>query len=281
MVLDPSGAAFEIRQYAIDEDLFPMIGVGLLAGRNFSVGIKSDFERAYILNETAVEKLGLENPVGKPFKLHDNEGWIIGVVEDFHMRRLTEKLHANAFVLRPRSFRVVNLRLAAGNIGETMQGLEEIWKSFIPVRPFRYAFLDDRLEVNYGKYLRFQRIFAVGFGVSFLIASIGLLGLAAHVGERRRKEIGIRRVFGASFGRIALLLGADFTRLVLIANLIAWPFAYVLMHDWLQDFAYRADMGLFPFLVTALGSVLGTLLVVGFQCFRASSANPIEALRHE
>lgn len=281
MVLDPSGAAFEIRQYSIDEDLFSMIGVDLLAGRNFSIDIKSDFERAYILNETAVEKLGLENPVGKPFKLHDNEGWIIGVVEDFHMRRLTEKLHANAFVLRPRSFRVVNLRLAAGNIGETMRGLEEIWKTYIPVRPFMYAFLDDRLEINYEKYLRFQRIFAVGFGVSFLIASIGLLGLAAHTCERRRKEIGIRKVFGASIGKIAILLGAEFTKLVLIANLIAWPFAYVIMQDWLQDFAYRANMGLFPFLVTALGSVLGTLLVAGFQCFRASSANPIEALRHE
>ena len=281
MVLDPSGVAFEIRQYAIDEDQFPMIGVDLVSGRNFFVDIKSDFESAYILNETAVEKLGLENPVGKPFKLQDNEGWIIGVVEDFHMRRLTERLHANAFVLRPRSFRVVNLRLAGGNIGETMHGLEEIWKTFIPVRPFRYAFLDDRLEVNYGKYLRFQRIFAVGFGVSFLIASIGLLGLAAHTGERRRKEIGIRRVFGASIAGIAMLLGADFTKLVLIANLIAWPFAYVLMQGWLQDFAYRADTGLFPFVVTAVGSVLGTLLVVGFQCFRASSANPIEALRHE
>ena len=281
MVLDPSGAVFEIREYAIDEDQFGMIGVNLVAGRDFSVDIKSDFESAYILNETAVEKLGLENPVGKPFKLHDNEGWIIGVVEDFHMRRLTERLHANAFVLRPRSFRVVNLRLAAGNIRETMQGLEEIWKTYIPVRPFMYAFLDDRLEINYEKYLRFQRIFAVGFGVSFLIASIGLLGLAAHTCERRRKEIGIRKVFGASIGKIAILLGAEFTKLVLIANLIAWPFAYVIMQDWLQDFAYRANMGLFPFLVTALGSVLGTLLVVGFQCFRASSANPIEALRHE
>ena len=281
MVLDPSGAVFEIRQYAIDEDQFPMIGVNLVAGRNFSADIESDFERAYILNETAVAKLGLENPVGKSFKLLDHEGWIIGVVEDFHMRRLTERLHANAFVLRPRSFRVVNLRLAAGDIGETMQGLEEIWKTYIPVRPFMYAFLDDRLEVNYGKYLRFQRIFAVGFGVSLLIAAIGLLGLAAHTCQRRRKEIGIRKVFGASFGRIAILLGADFTKLVLIANLIAWPFAYVLMRDWLQDFAYHADMGPYPFVVTALGSVLGTLMVVGFQCFRASSANPIEALRHE
>lgn len=281
MVLDPSGAAFEIRQYAIDEDLFPMIGVDLVAGRDFSADIKSDFESAYILNETAVERLGLENPVGKPFKLNNNEGWIIGVVQDFHMRRLTEKLHANAFVMRPRSFRVVNLRLAAGNIGETMQGLEAIWKSYIPVRPFMYAFLDDRLEINYGKYLRFQRIFAVGFGVSFLIASIGLLGLAAHTCQRRRKEIGIRKVFGASIGRIAILLGAEFTKLVLIANLIAWPFAYFLMQDWLQDFAYRANPGLFPFLVTALGSVLGTLMVVGFQCFRASSANPIDTLRHE
>ena len=281
MVLDPSGAAFEIRQYGIDEDLFPMIGVDILAGRNFSVDTKSDFESAYILNETAVEKLGLENPVGKPFKLLDNEGWIIGVVEDFHMRRLTEKLRANAFVLRPRSFRVVNLRLATGNIGETMQGLEEIWKTYIPVRPFMYAFLDDRLEINYGKYRRFQRIFAVGFVVSFLIAYIGLLGLAAHTGERRRKEIGIRKVFGASIAKIAILLGAEFTRLVLFANLIAWPFAYVLMQDWLQDFAYRANMGVFPFVVSALGSVFATSLVVGFQCFKASSANPIETLRRE
>ena len=281
MVLDPSGAAFEIRQYAIDEDQFRMIGVDLLAGRNFSVDIKSDFERAYILNETAVKKLGLENPVGKPFKLLDHDGWIIGVVEDFHMRRLTERLHANAFVLRPRSFRVVNLRLAGGNIGDTMQGLEEIWKTFIPVRPFRYAFLDERLEVNYGKYLRFQRIFAVGFAVSFLIASIGLLGLAAHTGERLRKEIGIRRVFGASIAGIAILLGAEFTKLVLISNLIAWPFAYVVVQGWLQDFAYRADMGLLPFAVTGSGSLFVTLLVVGFQCYKASSANPIEALRHE
>ena len=187
-----------------------MIGVDLVAGRNFSADIRSDFESAYILNETAVEKLGLENPVGKPFKLLDNEGWIIGVVEDFHTRRLTERLRANAFVLRPRSFRVVNLRLATGNVGETMQGLEEIWKTFIPVRPIMYAFLDYRLEVNYGKYLRFQRIFAVGFGVSFLIASIGLLGLAAYTSERRRKEFGIRKVFGASIGEIAVLLGAEF-----------------------------------------------------------------------
>ena len=162
-----------------------------------------------------------------------------------------------------------------------MQDLEKIWKTYIPVRPFRYSFLDERFEVNYWRHRRFQKIFTVGFVVSILIASIGLLGLAAHTCERRRKEIGVRKVVGASIAKIMLLLGSEFIKLVCIANLIAWPFAHYLMQDWLQDFAYRANLGVFPFLISGLGSLLATSLVVGYQAYKAASANPVDALRHE
>jgi len=278
---DASGAAFEIRQYAIDEDQLPMIGAQFVAGRNFTAGSTSDMENAYILNETAVARLGIQEPIGKPFKLQNKEGWIIGVVKDFHMRRLTEKLHANVFVFDPRQFRVVNLRLGTGDIAETMRFLGSTWKNFIPVRPLNTAFLDDRLEINYSKYRRFQRIFAIGFGVSILIAAIGLLGLAAHTCERRRKEIGIRKIVGASIGQIMTLIGMDFFKLVLIANAIAWPFAYLLMEEWLKDFVYRPPLGLLPFVVSGLGAVVATLLAVGYQAFKAASGNPVEALYSE
>ena len=278
---DPSGNAFEIRQYAIDEGQLPFINAQFIAGRNFSANITSDQQSAYILNETAVKKLGITDPIGKPFKLQNNEGWIIGVVKDFHMRRLTEKLHPNAFVFKPSQFRVVNLRLGSGDISQTMHFLENTWKSFVPVRPLNVAFLDDRLEINYRRYRRFQRIFTIGFVVSIVIASIGLLGLAAHTCERRRKEIGIRKVVGASLFQIMTLLGTDFLKLVIMANIIAWPFAHHIMQNWLQDFAYRANLGIFPFLISGIGSILITIFVVSYQTYKAASTNPVETLQYE
>lgn len=241
------GIEFEVRNFAIDENWFPYIGVDFVAGRNFSPARQLDFDEAFILNETSVSRWGLEDPVGAPFQWEGKEGHIIGVVADHHTRDLYESIGPYVFVYEPRRYRVVTLRFVPDQLDELMTFLRQTWRELIPHRPMVYAFLDDRLELEYRRDVRFQTICTIAFSLAVFVACLGLLGLAAFTTERRSKEIGIRKAIGATEQNIVLLLTDEFVRLVAIANLLAWPVAYLVMEDWLSKFAYRIDQGIVPY----------------------------------
>jgi putative ABC transport system permease protein len=278
---DNPGIEFEMRNWAINENWFPYIGVDVVAGRNFSADHQTDAGEAFILNETAVKQFGLTDPIGAPFRWEDKHGHIIGVVGDHHTRDLYENIGPDVFVLEPQRYRVVTLRFHPDQLEELMSFVTRTWKAFIPDRPLVYAFLDDRLEREYNRDVRFQGICAVAFGLAFFVSCLGLLGLAAFTAERRSKEIGIRKAIGASEGTIVLLLTNEFARLVVIANLVAWPIAYLVMDDWLTRFAYRIDQGALPYIAAGVLSLALALLTISYQAWRAAQLDPVDALRDE
>ena len=272
---------FEMRNFSIDEDWFPYIGVDFVAGRNFSPDFRTDSGEGFILNETAVQRLGLKDPVGAPFRWGDKQGHIIGVVTDHHTRDLYVNIGPCVFVLEPRRYRVVTLRFHPDRLDELMDFVTRTWKELIPERPLVYAFLDDRLEREYRRDVRFQNICAVAFGLAIFVACLGLVGLAAFTAERRSKEIGIRKAIGASERTIVILLTNEFARLVIVANLVAWPIAYFVMDDWLTKFAYRIDQGVGPYAAAGILSLTLALITVGYQAWRAALLDPVDTLRDE
>ena len=175
----------------------------------------------------------------------------------------------------------LHLKIKPDRIRETMAFVEETWTHFIPTRPFEYFFIDEYIDSKYRREQRQGRIFTRSAVVAVVLACLGLAGLAAFAAEQRTREIGIRKVLGASASHLMVLIIRDFARLAVFASVIACPVGYFLMRDWLQNFAYRVDLGFFPFVVSALGVVVATILVVGYQVYKAASANPAEVLRRE
>lgn len=287
------GRQFEMSNYSVDEGFFDALGIEIVAGRNFSTDRASDQETAFILNETAVGRLGLEDPLGQPFTWKDavvrpgygradsKEGFIIGVVKDFHARRLQERIAPIVFAMDPRRFRIVSVKVRDGTLPTTMSHFEDVWSQYITNRPLHFYFLDDRLERGYRTERRYQRILAVSFGLAIFIACLGLTGLASYTAEQRTKEIGIRKTLGATAANIVTLLSGEFIGIILIANLVALPFAWYLMSGWLDAFAYRIDLTLWPFLLAALLSLAFASATVGSQAYRAAKTDPIDALRYE
>jgi putative ABC transport system permease protein len=287
------GMTFELNNYSVDESFFESLGIQLIDGRNFSPERASDYGSAFILNETAVQKLEFDDPIGKPFVWKDAEvaagygkatakqGFIIGVVKDFHTRRLQEQIEPTAFVMEPGRFRIVSVKTRAGTLLSSMDHFENIWNQYITDRPLHYYFLDDRLEYGYRNERRYQQILAVSFGLAIFIACLGLTGLAAYTAERRTKEIGIRKVLGATSASIIALLCSEFVRIIALANLVAWPLAWYTMSAWLKGFAYRIDLTLLPFATAFVLSIAFALTMVGLQAYRAARTDPIDALRYE
>jgi putative ABC transport system permease protein len=289
---DP-GRTFVLSNYSIDEDYFETLGIDLVAGRNFSVDIASDREDAYILNETAVRKLGIEDPIGKPFtwskgqvtsgygRADTKTGFIIGVVKDFHARKLKDPITPAAYALDPNRFRIISVKTRPGTLLSTMAHFKSVWSQYITNRPLHHYFLDDRLDLAYRNERRYQSILAVSFGLAIFIACLGLIGLAAYTAERRTKEIGIRKALGATVPSIIGLLSSEFVTTIAVANVIAWPFAWYLMSDWLSGFAYRIDLSILPFIGAGVLSIAFAVATVGSQAYRAAQTDPIDALRYE
>ena len=289
---DP-GLTFEMSNYSVDEDFFESLGIQLIAGRNFSPEIASDHGNAFVLNETAIEKLGIEDPIGKPFTWREatvtpgygradiKQGFIIGVVKDFHARRLQETITPSAFVMELRRFRIISVKTRPNSLLSTMDHFKDIWRQYISNRPLHYYFLDDRLENGYRNERRYQNILAVSFGLAIFIACLGLTGLATYTAERRTKEIGIRQTLGASVPKIVGLVSFEFVQIIALANFVAWPFAWYTMSGWLEGFAYRVDLGILPFIEAGILSIAFAMATVGSQAYRAARTNPIDALRYE
>ena len=272
--------------HSVDFDYLKTFGLKMADGRYFSREFPTDISDNVIVNETAVKAMGMDSPIGKRFSCpvpygKDKEGSIIGVVKDFHFHSLHEEIRPLILLIAPGWFADMYIKIKSENIPETVGFLEKTLKKFAPDYPFDYSFLDEDIDILYKTEQRVGSLVRYGTFLALLIACLGLFGLASFTAEQRTKEIGIRKVLGASLSNIALLLTKEFSRWVLIANVIAWPIAYFVMRKWLQNFAYRINIGVEVFFLSALVVLVITLITVSYQSIKAALANPADSLRYE
>ncbi len=272
--------------YMVDENFMSTLGITLDAGRGFQKEDPSD-ANGVILNETAVKQFGIRDPIGKTINYPSKGTYtILGVAKDFNF----QDLHApvmpfGLFHRSSQSYSIpasyIVLRVNGQDLGSTIASLEATWKEFTDRTPFEFTFLDQDLEQQYTSERNLANIFLVFSVLAILIGALGLLGLASFVTERRTKEIGVRKVLGASVPQVVFLLSKEFSKWVLIANIVAWPVAYYVMDRWLQNFAYRTNIGIGLFILSGISALVIALVTVSTLAIRAAAANPVEALRYE
>jgi len=275
----------------VREDFAKTFAIQIIAGRDYSEDIPTDYDEAVIINEAMVRYLGWESPekaVGKRFSDGDTPARVIGVMKDFHFTSLHQPVAP--FVLEmpdpepgSRAFflKYIAVRIRPEASAETIAFLGTTWNNFSPERPFEFFMLDENLNQLYRSEETLGRVAGAFSLLAIMIACLGLFGLTAFITEQRTKEIGIRKVLGASVTGVVGLLSKDFLKLVLIANLIAWPVAYTIMSQWLENFAYRIEIGWWVFALAGGAALAIAVLTVSFQAIRAALANPVEALKYE
>jgi putative ABC transport system permease protein len=270
--------------YFVDFDYANQFKIKMVAGRAFFREFGTDTTQAMVLNEAAVKMFGYSSPqqaVGKRFKQWGREGKIIGVMKDFHFRSLQQPIKPLSMRIEPRGSNLVSINVAAENLPVTIASLEKKWNELIPDRPFSYYFLDEFFDRQYRSEERFGKLFLNFAILAIFISCLGLLGLASHSTTQRTKEIGIRKVLGASVSNIVNLLSKDFLGLVGISALIAFPIAWWAMSKWLQDFSYRIGVSWWIFLVAGILATLIALFTISFQAIKAAITNPVKSLRTE
>jgi len=311
----PNDANRQFSAQFVGEDFFKMLQVEIVAGRPLRANTLADIgtsrpridqdieteileNRAIVINETAAQRLGWtsEEALGKQLRLYvregdniyqDFRGRVVGIVEDYHTTTLHEPIQPVAYMpaKSPQggyfSLNRILVKLAPGNIKQSLQAIEEIWKKIVPERPFDAVFLDESLNDLYRKELRLGKFITAFTLLAIVIACLGLFGLAAYTAETRTKEIGIRKVLGATVSQIIALLSIDFIKLVMTGFAIAVPIAWLLMHQWLQNFAYSVNIGWQVFAWTGIGAMLLALLTISWQSARAALMNPVKTLRSE
>ncbi len=270
------------KNVGVDEAFFPTYGIEFVAGRNFSKSVVTDDSLAFVINETAAREYGLNSPeegIGKDFAYGGVTGKLIGVVKDFHF----ESLHQDIIpiVFHGGNLNTISIKITAGNLQDGIQHIEKVWKEFLPNRPFEYNFLDERYRQLYDAEQRQSQLFTIFSGLAIFIACLGLFGLATFNTLQRVKEIGIRKVLGASVPTILTLLSKEIVTLIIVANLIAWPVAWYLMNLWLDSFAYHIEMNLLIYIVSGIVAVIIALLTVSSQTIKAALTNPSQTLRYE
>jgi putative ABC transport system permease protein len=277
---DPKGAIY-FEGFNCSYDFIETMGMHVEAGRAFSRNYGDT--NKIMLNEAAVAAMRLKDPVGKNIYAYDTRFQIIGVVKDFHFESLHEPVKPSFFLLHGdgSSWDKFMVRIRPGGQQETIDRIHDLYTAFNPGFPFSYHFLDEDYQKQYETEVRAATLAKYFSGLAILISCLGLFGLAAFTAQRRQKEIGIRKVVGASVGRIAIMLSTEFLRLVLIAILLAFPLSWWAMNQWLQGFAYRIDIGAGIFVLAAVSVMLITVLTIGFQAIRAALANPVRTLKAE
>lgn len=267
----------------VDENYFLNFSIDVLSGRNFIKDMASD-SNAVVLNETAAKMFGFtrESAVGQV--LNFNSGYplkVIGVVTDYHHSSLKESLDPIMFSYRPNAANYFSMKIAAANISETIVNVESLWNEVYPDNPFQYFFLDEFFNRQYKSDQQFITVFSAFAIMVIAVACMGLFGLVSFTVEQSRKEIGIRKVLGASAQKLMLLLTRDYVVLILISICISLPLGYWLMTEWLGDFAYRTTIGPLVYLSGAISIILITLITVSFKSISAANSNPIHSLRDE
>jgi hypothetical protein len=265
----------------VDYDYFETLGIEMAEGRTFSRDFATDAEQAYIVNEELVRQMEMESPVGKRFAFWERWGTIVGVVKDFHFQSLHNKINPISFKMNPGWLRRLYIRIKQDDIPATIGFMKDTWNRIVPDYPFEYHFLDESFEGLYKAEQQMSAITNYFTVLGIFIACLGLFGLAAFMAERRTKEIGIRKVLGASVPKLIYLLSSEFAKLVFVANIVAWPVAYFVAHRWLQNFAYRTNIHVGMFLLAAAISLFIALATVSFKALKTATANPAKALRYE
>lgn len=267
----------------VDPDYFETYGMELVAGRFFSEDIPTDTMKAVLVNEAAVRTFGWEKPenaLGKRFGKGEYARSVVGVVKDFHFESLHKPVEALVLNFVQNS-NFLSLRIDRSHVNDAVQHLETTWQRMIPNVPLDYAFVDNEVAEQYGNEQVAETLFTLFSSLSLFIACLGLFGLVSFMAEQKVKEIGIRKVLGASVPGIVALLSKDFLKLVFIAMLIAAPLAWYFMEQWLQDFAYRIDIRWWVFVLAGFAALTIALLTVGVRSLKAAFVNPVESLRSE
>jgi putative ABC transport system permease protein len=287
-VIVPEGSELDqtesIGRIRIDADFITTMDIKLVSGKNFSPQFSTDQSDFIIVNETAIRQWGWDDPIGKTIQVLDDRPitkTIIGVVRDFHVESLHKKIEPVFFEYMPANSRYISIKIRPDNIPDTIRYIEKTLKQIDPLLPFDYTFLDESFDRKYKAEEKLNKIFAYFTFLAIFIACLCLFGLASFTAEQRTKEIGIRKALGASVSEIILFLSKEFTKWVLVANIIAWPIAYVAMNHWLQNFAYRTNIGLGTFILAGVLALVVALLTVGYQAIKAARANPVDSLRYE
>ncbi|WP_234573175.1 ABC transporter permease [Rhodohalobacter sp. 614A] len=269
--------------YEVDAEFLNQIEVEVAAGRLFSEDYSTDAEEALIINDVAAEQLGYSDPsevIGKRFQQWGREGEVIGVVKNFNHESLQNEIRPLTFRVAPWLNYVV-LQVSTDDISATLSDVEATWREVAPHRPFLFSFLDQSFDAQYQTVEKFGALFGIFTALAIFVACLGLFGLAAYAAQQRTKEIGVRKVLGATVRDIIALLSKDFVKLVCIGFVIAIPIAWYVMNQWLADFAYRIDIGWRIFAIAGAIAILVALITVSWQSLRAALMNPINSLRSE
>jgi putative ABC transport system permease protein len=289
--VEGQAAGEEVKTYVtfVDHEYAGFYNMKIVAGRDFSRGMTTDPDQAALVNERAVKELGFDDPIGKRVRVWGRDLTIVGVVEDFHFLPLRQSIAPLTISLSKPSFLsdyglrygFLAVKISSQEIPRTLSLIEQEFKKYSPNSAFEYAFLDDRIGRMYVTDRQSSRSFLCFSAIAILIACFGLFGLAAFSAGQRTKEIGVRKVLGASVSGLFYLVSRDLTKWVLMANVVAWPTAYWVMKGWLQNFAYRVDLGIWMFALSAALTYVVALVTVGYQSLKAARANPMDCLRYE
>jgi putative ABC transport system permease protein len=287
MVTDEGKKTLTLKMIYTDHDYIKTMGMEIVQGRDFSKEMSTDASEAFIINEAAVRELQLETPLkmqvewgGSDYGT-EKKGRIIGVVKDFQFQSLKDEIDPLMMHIWSQNTFVFALRIRPENIPGTLAFIEGKWKGLDPAHPFEYSFMDETFDKLYRGEEKLSQIFSIFSMLAIFIAALGLFGLTLFMVEQRTKEIGVRKVLGATVGNIFVLISREFALLVLIANLFAWPLAHILMRKWLQNFAYRVSLELWIFIFAAALAFVIALFTISFQAMKAAMANPVESLRYE
>ncbi|MFO7939888.1 MAG: FtsX-like permease family protein [Bacteroidales bacterium] len=286
MVLDnwegnPGNQTMRIHNTYVGENFLETMNIELLKGRSFSDKFHDDSNRVYLLNETAVKKMNLKKPIGSRLTLHGQQGTVVGIVKDFNFNTLHNKIEPMALILDEPNTRYAMIRISPHKQQKTLEEISNIWEAYEPDYPSSNRFLTEILNTRYQKEFQTQKLFNYFAIFAIIISCLGLFGLSSFMAMQRRKEIGIRKVMGASVNGLVIKLVSEFVKWVVIANLIAWPIAYIFINSWLQNFTFSISLPYWAFLI-AIAIALGiALITVSSQTLKAAQANPANSLRCE
>ena len=270
----------------VDKNYFDVMGIQIADGNTFSdrfenYSLETIENVDVMLNEEAIRRMKMQDPVGKYFGREETKGTIVGVAQDFNFESLRSTVEPLLLLPLQDEPNVIIARIQKDNIHATIEKIEQVWKKINPTSPFSFGFFDDRLEQMYQGEVRVSQLFRYFTAIAIFIASLGLLGLSSFSIQRKTKEIGIRKAIGAPVSSILFLLTKDFVRWVVLAFILACPIAWYSMHQWLQNFAYKTDMGWWIFAASGLLALFVALVTVSFQTIKASLQNPVDSLRYE
>jgi ABC-type antimicrobial peptide transport system permease subunit len=268
----------------VDEDFIATMGMEITAGRSFSQKFGAE-QKTAVINEAAAKQFDWEKPVGKRIVGYSGLKTVIGVVRDYHQLPVTQEIKPIYIRISPKDiynpYRMLSVRIAPGNLSRTLNFIKKKWNEIFPNHPFDYFFLDESFGEQFREIERTKKLTSYFAGLAILIACLGLYGLASYMAEQRTKEIGIRKVLGATTSGIVYLISRDLTKMVALANAIAWPLAYFLMRNWLTSFPYRINIAVLTFLFSGFAVLLIGLATVSYQSIKAGLTNPVDSLKYE